>query len=361
MLLIFRLFFFAIGLAVLAVALLARGLVPEPAFHTRIGEVPSLSRPLMQKSIIVPTEWERDFIVSVSTPAEEPHGPPEPTKLAEIAPPVPAATRTPAADTGADETSRTAYVSPVIWSWTPRSDPLTELIRAARAETPKLTLPLRQIADGTDRPASGEPPALAFGVDEPTGVDRDGASSARNGAEASKPTAAKRQAKVETGAEATTEAKVDAKVETGAEATATAETKVDAKAETGAEATATAETKAGAKAEKEAIAAVSPSAKASKPEARPKSVRHDRRTRASKRKAAARSSVRSRRSKTKRTRASQRAKRRAVRRSANSPVATRPTYTYVRQHPDSIYRYERPRYYRYYLVPQYRTNRTYTR
>ena len=50
MLVAFRLFLFAAGLVVLALVLTGRGLVPEPDVRTRIGEVPSVGRSLVQQA-----------------------------------------------------------------------------------------------------------------------------------------------------------------------------------------------------------------------------------------------------------------------------------------------------------------------
>ncbi|MFZ1883081.1 MAG: hypothetical protein WAU53_05640 [Rhodoplanes sp.] len=59
MLLTFRLFVFAAGLVIVALAVTTRGLVPEPEARTRIGEVPSLGRSLVQQAIIPPALIER--------------------------------------------------------------------------------------------------------------------------------------------------------------------------------------------------------------------------------------------------------------------------------------------------------------
>lgn len=59
MLLTFRLFVFAAGLVIVALAVTTRGLVPEPEARTRIGEVPSLGRSLVRQAIIPPALIER--------------------------------------------------------------------------------------------------------------------------------------------------------------------------------------------------------------------------------------------------------------------------------------------------------------
>lgn len=50
----FRLIFFAAGLVIVALAVTTRGLVPEPEARTRIGEVPTLGRSLVQQAMIPP-------------------------------------------------------------------------------------------------------------------------------------------------------------------------------------------------------------------------------------------------------------------------------------------------------------------
>ncbi len=50
----FRLIFFAAGLVIAALAVTTRGLVPEPEARTRIGEVPTLGRSLVQQAMIPP-------------------------------------------------------------------------------------------------------------------------------------------------------------------------------------------------------------------------------------------------------------------------------------------------------------------
>ena len=54
MLLTFRLFLGAAGFVILALAVIARGLVPVPEVRTRVGEVPSVGRSLVQQTMIPP-------------------------------------------------------------------------------------------------------------------------------------------------------------------------------------------------------------------------------------------------------------------------------------------------------------------
>ena len=52
MLLTFRLFLGGASLVILALAVIARGLIPMPEVRTRVGEVPSLGRYLIQEAMI---------------------------------------------------------------------------------------------------------------------------------------------------------------------------------------------------------------------------------------------------------------------------------------------------------------------
>jgi hypothetical protein len=74
MLLTFRLFVFAAGLVIVALAVTTRGLVPEPEARTRIGEVPSLGRPLVQQAIIPPALIERQSAGGEIGPVSELRG-----------------------------------------------------------------------------------------------------------------------------------------------------------------------------------------------------------------------------------------------------------------------------------------------
>lgn len=57
MLLTFRLFLLAAGLIIVALAVTARGLVPDPEVRTHIGEPPSVSRSLVQQAIVPPATF----------------------------------------------------------------------------------------------------------------------------------------------------------------------------------------------------------------------------------------------------------------------------------------------------------------
>jgi hypothetical protein len=82
MVLTFRLFLVAAGLVILALAVTARGLVPEPEVRTRIGEVPSVGRSLVQQAIVPPAMIERLSVGPESKRAEEPAGTSEPSDSA---------------------------------------------------------------------------------------------------------------------------------------------------------------------------------------------------------------------------------------------------------------------------------------
>jgi len=70
MLLTFRLFVFASGLVIVALAVTTRGLVPEPEARTRIGEVPTLGRSLVQQAIIPPAAIERQLAAEIGPVGE---------------------------------------------------------------------------------------------------------------------------------------------------------------------------------------------------------------------------------------------------------------------------------------------------
>ena len=78
MLVAFRLFLVAAGLVVLALAVTARGLVPEPDVRTRIGEVPSVGRSLVQQAIVPPAMIERQSSGPEGKRAEAPAATSEP-------------------------------------------------------------------------------------------------------------------------------------------------------------------------------------------------------------------------------------------------------------------------------------------
>jgi hypothetical protein len=82
MLVAFRLFLFAAGLVVLALVVTARGLVPEPDVRTRIGEVPSVGRSLVQQAIVPPAMIGRQSSGPEGKRAEAPTATSEPSDLA---------------------------------------------------------------------------------------------------------------------------------------------------------------------------------------------------------------------------------------------------------------------------------------
>ncbi len=82
MLVAFRLFLFAAGLVVLALVVTARGLVPEPDVRTRIGEVPSVGRSLVQQAIVPPAMIGRQSSGPEGKRAETPTATSEPSDLA---------------------------------------------------------------------------------------------------------------------------------------------------------------------------------------------------------------------------------------------------------------------------------------
>ena len=74
MLLTFRLFIFAAGLVIVALAVTTRGLVPEPEARTHIGEVPSVGRSLVQQATIPPALIGRRSVAAEIGPVGELRG-----------------------------------------------------------------------------------------------------------------------------------------------------------------------------------------------------------------------------------------------------------------------------------------------
>ena len=129
MLFMFRLLLVAAGMVIVALAMTARGLVPEPEVRTRIGEVPSIGRALVQQAIAPPTQIARLSI-----------------------------------DRTVSEANRLSKVV---------AEPLAELVASApTSETASIPLTTEPASTGepegvvfADAPTAADPPALAFGVD----------------------------------------------------------------------------------------------------------------------------------------------------------------------------------------------------
>ena len=97
MAIVLRLFLFATGLVILALAVTTSGLLPPPEVRTRVGEIPAVSRSLLQQAMAPPTLIDRLSLERAAAPADEP---------SEMrAPSDPAAAATPA------ERDRPAHVS----------------------------------------------------------------------------------------------------------------------------------------------------------------------------------------------------------------------------------------------------------
>jgi hypothetical protein len=151
MLFMFRLFLVAAGMVIVALAVTTRGLVPEPEARTRIGEVPSIGRALMQQVLVPPTQLARLSVGPILSDADRPDkvvaaplG-----EIAELAAPAP--------------TPETAQVPPTREPALAGDAPSGEKNRAA------------------DPAALGGPPALAFGA-EPEGARRSGSVDGEQGA-----------------------------------------------------------------------------------------------------------------------------------------------------------------------------------
>lgn len=157
MLLTFRLFFIAAGLALLAVVLTARGLVSQPEVHTRIGEAPSVGRSLVQQAIVPLSAFERQMIEASVRRAEEV------ARLRDVAAvataPEAAASVAPAPEAAPAPVPDTS--EPTVAT---RPDPLGDLISAILSDTPD---PAPRDEEGTQTTAIARPPALAFGGELP--------------------------------------------------------------------------------------------------------------------------------------------------------------------------------------------------
>jgi hypothetical protein len=133
MLLTFRLFLVAAGLVILALAMTAHGLVPEPDVRTRIGEVPSMGRSLVQQAIVTPGILDRLSAGPASRRAEEPVATREPSD--------PSIALAPAAGHPGQGTSPAPELSPSAESQEARPDCIGELVTVTLAETPEPTPP----------------------------------------------------------------------------------------------------------------------------------------------------------------------------------------------------------------------------
>ena len=72
MAIVLRLFLFATGLVILALAVTTSGLLPPPEVRTRVGEIPAVSRSLLQQAMAPPTLFDRLSLEPAAAPADEP-------------------------------------------------------------------------------------------------------------------------------------------------------------------------------------------------------------------------------------------------------------------------------------------------
>ena len=158
MLLTFRLFFGAASFVVLALAVIARGLVPVPEARTRIGEVPSVGRSIVQQAIMPPAfaDLSED---PTSKRAEEPAVAGEP--------PDSAVALAPALNSTERATSPASEPASAIGSQESRPDPIGNLVTVLLAETPSSSA-VPDAATTAEAPVPAEAPALALAVENAT-------------------------------------------------------------------------------------------------------------------------------------------------------------------------------------------------
>jgi hypothetical protein len=155
MLLTFRLFLGAAGLVILALAVIARGLVPVPEVRTRIGEVPSVGRSLVQQAIMPPAFVDLSE-GPASKRAEEPAAAGEPSDTAVALAPAPRS-----AGKGTNPASEPASAA---GSQEARPDPIGDLVTVMLAETPSPSA-VPDVTTTLKAPVPAEAPALAFAAE----------------------------------------------------------------------------------------------------------------------------------------------------------------------------------------------------
>jgi hypothetical protein len=189
MLFMFRLFLVAAGLVIVALAVATRGLVPEPEARTRIGEVPSIGRTLMQQALVPPTQLASLSIGPILSDADRPDkvvaaplG-----EIAELAAPAPTpeTAHVPTREPALAGDARDVIPGPVAASSTaldrlPTAGPERS---STAAPNPAVLSPAPSAEKNraADPAAPGGPPALAFGA-EPEGAHRSGSVVGERGA-----------------------------------------------------------------------------------------------------------------------------------------------------------------------------------
>ncbi len=215
MLFMFRLLLVAAGMVIVALAMTARGLVPEPEVRTRIGEVPSIGRALVQQAIapqpqiarlsIDPTISEAnplgkvvaaplaELVASVPTPETAPVPPTtEPASAGEPQGVVSGSVAAKTVETREDRqaasageqapdrtTSAASEPSP-----SAAPEPSPSAASDAAALSPVMSAEKRRAADA---PASADPPALAFGAEPVVSARTESVAGERSAAAPSKP------------------------------------------------------------------------------------------------------------------------------------------------------------------------------
>ena len=158
MLLTFRLFLGAAGLVILALAVIARGLVPVPEVRTRIGEVPSVGRSLVQQAIMPPAYVDLSE-GPTSKRAEEPAAAGEPSDTAVALAPAPGS--------AGKEMSPASEPASAAGSQEARPDPIGDLVTVMLAETPSPSA-VPDVTTTLEAPVPAGAPALAFAAENAT-------------------------------------------------------------------------------------------------------------------------------------------------------------------------------------------------
>ena len=159
MLLTFRLFLGGASLVILALAVIARGLIPMPEVRTRVGEVPSLGRYLIQEAMI-----PRAFIDVSDGPtgkrAEETKAVRElshsDVALAPAAAPIASPASEPASESRETGSRRSGNLAPVLLPETQSVHALPEVASTGETQAPSGVPALAFAAENLTAPITGE-------------------------------------------------------------------------------------------------------------------------------------------------------------------------------------------------------------
>lgn len=174
----FRILLATTGLAVLAVGVATYGLIPSPEVHTRIGEVPSIARPLIQQAMV-----PRLSIQALGDPAEERTGTPEMTGMS----PGQVIVELPRDAVNSSDAVQTTTRPATGVDPSESSDPLGDLIKATMTQTPEPSQtiiaepsppqPPPSTGLRSSGPGSGSTATSAVNAAEPSSVAAEAASS----------------------------------------------------------------------------------------------------------------------------------------------------------------------------------------